>query len=130
MSTKHTPGPWHSIGPGLGHTAGMDKRIMVLHPDHTRLIANCSEGYIMPNGEAITEKERIANALLIAAAPETAAERDKLREINRELLDALKRIANMEADMSLDIATRSLLLIGEAKTTAETAIAKAEGMGA
>jgi hypothetical protein len=36
--------------------------------------------------------ENDANARLIAAAPETAAERDRLREVNAELLAALKRI--------------------------------------
>jgi len=33
-----------------------------------------------------------ANARLIASAPETAAERDRLKEINAELLEALKKM--------------------------------------
>ena len=39
------------------------------------------------------------NAALIAAAPETAAERDRLKTVNAELLDQLKRLrstTNME----------------------------------
>ncbi len=39
---------------------------------------------------AKNDPERDANARLIAAAPETAAERDGLREINAELLEALE----------------------------------------
>jgi hypothetical protein len=35
--------------------------------------------------------EGMANARLIAAAPETAAERDRLREVNAELVAALKQ---------------------------------------
>jgi hypothetical protein len=37
-------------------------------------------------------QESIANANLIAAAPETAIERDKLKEVNAELLEALKEM--------------------------------------
>jgi len=33
-----------------------------------------------------------ANARLIAAAPETAEERDRLKEINKELLEALEYV--------------------------------------
>jgi hypothetical protein len=36
--------------------------------------------------------EEEANAYLIAAAPETAAERDKLKDINKELLEALEEV--------------------------------------
>ena len=38
--------------------------------------------------------EQHANAHMIAAAPETAAERDRLKEINAELLEALQTILN------------------------------------
>mgnify|MGYP001608436783 CR=1 FL=1 len=45
-----------------------------------------------------------ANARLIAAAPDTAAERDRLREVNRELLrslDFLVQAAECEPSMSI-----------------------------
>ena len=41
-------------------------------------------------GNGIDVNEANANAALIAAAPETAAERDKLKAINAELLEALE----------------------------------------
>lgn len=70
MKTKHTPAPWTAAGPGILDTPHRDKRIMVLHPDGIRLIADTGQGYIDPKGNAIPDDERRANARLIAAAPE------------------------------------------------------------
>lgn len=69
--TKHTPGPWK------------------VH--HTFNVFMSDDGIIaIPrDGSAATIE---ANARLIAAAPETAAERDRLRELNSCLLAALKRL--------------------------------------
>ena len=76
MSAQHTPGPWwldddHNVAAGSGDTYKTiaDPRCME------------AEG---------NEAEIDANARLIAAAPETAAERDRLRESNAELRAALK----------------------------------------
>ncbi len=76
---------------------------------------------------------REANARLIAAAPETAAERDRLREINAELLAALDLLVDAIDEMQIAAATGSLNLVTDKmravlplRTNARAAIAKAE----
>ena len=74
--SEHNPGPWQ-IGPKL-------------------------HGFVFtvvnPTGDAETGNWLVAgvrweqDARLIAAAPETAAERDRLKEVNAELLAALRNI--------------------------------------
>lgn len=83
---KHTPGPWKSSHRGDGMIAVYAERdtkkpICVFH----------DEGGEFP--KYFNEKKAEANARLIAAAPETAAERDRLKEINAELLAALEKLA-------------------------------------
>ena len=74
--TKHTPGPWRAT----------DTRIFQDNPLNSVVaIASC-------NGIALEHKEHQANAILIAAAPETAAERDRLKESNAHMLAALKKV--------------------------------------
>lgn len=71
MTTKHTPGTWHLAN-------GVQIRI----EKH-----QIAKGWMMRNGEGNS------NARLLAAAPETAAERDKLREQRDGPLNALRVIA-------------------------------------
>lgn len=61
---KHTAGPWRVHTP-----TGTDKRMFVMHPDGSRIIAKMDEGYVSNRGE-IAEQERISNTYLIAAAPD------------------------------------------------------------
>ncbi len=75
--TEHTPGPWEKKYDPSTH------RIEVNAPDDGRCV--CFIHVPPATGFDVCE----ANARLIAAAPETAAERDRLREINAELLAAL-----------------------------------------
>ena len=74
--TKHTPGPWKITGEedarGSGHIIGRSGESVA------------SVGTYLP-GSVFD-----ANASLIAASPETAAERDRLMESNLSLLGALK----------------------------------------
>ena len=65
--TTHTPGPWQEGRSGNNRVYGPDKQ-------------GSRSGLI-----AVVYKGR-ANARLIAAAPETAAERDRLKAINAELV--------------------------------------------
>ena len=77
--TQHTPGPWVTDN---GH-AERDG-IQIWDSVHGWIIAdvvNDQHG----NGEA--------NAALIAAAPETAAERDRLRQVNEAMLEALRKLS-------------------------------------
>ena len=83
--TKHTPGPWEAID-----ISGDDPEwdAWEIWPVETTPEAR-------PIGHSIgTAQPRIfgaANAALIAAAPETAADRDRLAEVNAGLVDALEQ---------------------------------------
>lgn len=98
--SNHTPGPWHYGG---------IENVYAYHQGphgflHSRVVA------LVPAAELEGgEDERRANARLIAAAPETAAERDRLREVNAELLAAIKGLlkavknASVYEDGALDV---------------------------
>lgn len=100
----HTPGPWDQ--------ARSDSRV-ILGPSlsfHGRIAE-------VPSFKA----EDQANARLIAAAPETAAERDLLKKVNAELLAALNLIVDecddegtYDGDYRVDSAT-----IGELRAAGE-----------
>ena len=75
--TQHTPGPW-TLGPV--EPAEISKGHWITHGSY--------KGVIGILGGSPSE----ANAALIAAAPETAAERDRLRESNGAMLEALKAV--------------------------------------
>ena len=75
MENKATPGPWLVVGPSRDIEAKPYGLIAA-----TRYLGNAPE----------KEAEHAANARLIAAAPETAEERDRLKEINKDLLALLQ----------------------------------------
>ena len=129
----HTPGPWQL------EKATRSVRIP-LEPHH----------------DAIAYCGTLANARLIAAAPETAAERDKLKSanehwhvrvtalkadvdvslaerdrlkaINAELVIVLELISQIQPDKHLAAtAERLLMLLNHTVALASTAIAKAQG---
>lgn len=83
MKTQHTPGPWNETSRDITTSIGGE----------SLYIARCfSKGEPQPGwrNPGCTNAEAKANARLIAAAPETAAERDKLKELNAVLVDALE----------------------------------------
>lgn len=71
--TKHTPGPWTYAPWGDGSSP--EGCVNIYAPDSEVTIA-----------EDVLKQE----APLLAAAPETAAERDRLKAVNAELLGLLK----------------------------------------
>ena len=80
-SGAHTPAPWHTDGAYVWakyqpHRDGIAKILLIDEMVEPGLYAECE-----------------ANARLIAAAPELLSERDRLREINAELVEALERTA-------------------------------------
>lgn len=90
---NHTPGQWRAHIPRLERPSargGIDRRIMVLHPDRERVIACLSTGYNSGKGE-IPEAEREANARLIAQAPEMAA-------VIADLIDWAETMGGWEAE--------------------------------
>lgn len=86
---KFTPGPWeaHIMQNGAHHVNGADdSSVCDLYHMKTQ-IHDGSVVFRKPNAEA--------NARLIAAAPETADERDRLKVINAELLAALEGMTKL-----------------------------------
>ena len=80
MNTTHTPGPWRYMAtPASSYT------------DWGVKIGRDTIGVYVE-----------ADARLIAAAPETAAERDRLRTINSELVDILARLVSRMHAMNDD----------------------------
>ena len=67
-----------------------------------------------------------ANAVLIAAAPETAAERDRLRQVNEVMLEAL-RAAHKHAHKALTAESNSYTDEANMLDVLAAAIAAAEG---
>lgn len=78
MEHEHTPGPWV--------TAGWKNLVINAYqgtPDQCTIC--CAPG----GSRNASIEEMQANARLIAAAPETAAERDRLKAMNAELIESL-----------------------------------------
>jgi len=83
---EHTPAPWNI---NLSRIENKPHKIIIY--GQTKRIALC---FKEDNSVYVNETEALANAQLIAAAPQTAAERDKLKEINAELLEALEMLVD------------------------------------
>lgn len=113
--TKHTPGPWTLKESGDG------KWIQIYGngaEPHQNIAEVRRDDFISVEEDG---DEPTYNAALIAAAPETAAERDRLKEINAGLLGALKEIViKLNTDLPVSCGPDEIHKI------AETAIAKAE----
>ena len=106
---NHTPGPW-ILGDdpayvGIPHTKAGTQWI--------RCIGEVND---------VSDAEDEASARLIAAAPETAAERDRLKEVNAELLFLLERYVYLHEEDCVETDEASTLL-----TESLAAIAKATG---
>ena len=109
MTTQHTPDPLNCICGGKGWVATGDsnpidcpeceRREAEAHEIETRatdVFDNFYDGPSDPrsHNRALAEVWKAAQA----AAPETAAERDRLREINTDLLKALKPFADFASE--------------------------------
>lgn len=101
MTNKHTPGPWE-VRPSSNRLNGTAWR------DIVSMGTEFTGAYV---GEALEQ-----DAALIASAPDLLAERDRLREVNAELLAALKYWFDSKAHP------------GHIAARARAAIAKAEGV--
>ena len=84
-NATHTPGPWHLAkcedGIVFAIAGGDESRF------RSRALLKMTTS-VNDTEEQIAEQN--ANARLIAAAPETAAERDRLKEVNAELLEVVR----------------------------------------
>ena len=103
--SEHTPGPWTHRTPADGSRG--------------RIYAD--------NFHVANTFGNEANARLIAAAPETAAERDRLRALNAELLEALEVALYALRRATWDDEAADFHLCFHADDLVCTAIAKAKG---
>ena len=115
--TKHTPGPW-----GARVLKFKDHASVTIYAENGFQVGSCTCSHKLAKLENLQQAE--ANAALIAAAPETAAERDRLKEINAELLQALEKIARGLPSREGLGGHAPLVFLGN---TARAAIAKAKG---
>lgn len=99
MKAQHTPGPWYASistpeqeSAKWGGKCGANAAIL---RKTGKFIFGCETSDVivfLPHWrDSKDNAEQIANAELIAAAPETAVERDRLKEINCELVQALEK---------------------------------------
>ena len=86
--TGHTPGPWHQGG--ISYAEHVEDGVVTHTTEPTTSIYGPRAAPDHQSGPCVARDVRLADAPLIAAAPETAAERDRLREQNAAMLEALK----------------------------------------
>ena len=118
--TQHTPGPWFTVTVAGKH--GRNKRGI-----GTGNYQVCQIHVGSRNGEL--DETQMANAELIAAAPETATERDRLRKINAELLAALEMTERFFSAHADRISAHCGTGFKPTRRTVRAAIARAEGEG-
>ena len=116
IQLAHTPEKWIAVnGPAPGHPWAVGWNV---YDENRERIATVTDG---------------EDAHLIAASPETAAERDRLRAVNADLLAALEEWARLNNIKGLDPAVRRQMksyaagLTTEALHKARAAIARAKG---
>lgn len=121
---EHTPGPWHYIGDEDGDFviyAGEEFIANIGQP----IQAVCEN----PKTKLVAFDLDQANTRLIAAAPETAAERDRLLEVNTDLVSALGALAGWSAKV-LERGEVDMALFRELSSILELShrsLAKAQG---
>ncbi|KKM92478.1 hypothetical protein LCGC14_1218080 [marine sediment metagenome] len=111
---KHTPGPWSIGGDGADVFAGGKAPTYAT----ARHIADCQPEAPGLLGMA---SEDVANAELIAAAPETAAQRDELLAVCEAMIRAWNK-----ADSAFPESTRS---VDPVETDMRAAVARAKETG-
>ncbi len=118
--TQHTPGPWTTAKYHADTREGIQ-------------IWDSVEGYIIADVVDDQHDNSAANAALIAAAPETAAERDRLRQVNEVILKALRDLVGQGDNGNYCDRCDSSLAEGHAEgcpiRAGEAALAAAEGPG-
>ncbi len=87
METKHTKGTWEVKCLDLKSPNSIPSK-PILISSQQGLVATVSRLNKI-GGVSVSSGQGEANAELIAAAPETAAERDRLKAVNAELLEAV-----------------------------------------
>ncbi len=122
IEAKHTPGPWeHDRRVNRTLPLGRDSAYGVWHGGV--LIADVAG---RPRSK---QSEEEANARLIAAAPETATQRDQLLAVCRDLLDAFWDMSPLEYARSRGMNSMSDAEGERIKERARAAIAKATSKG-
>ena len=103
---KHTPGPYKILPRDFGYDIVADSGLPITGTDWAA-------------GGRLGAIPDANNALLFATAPETAAERDHLREVNAELVKALRNMVRYddlpatEQQPAVELARAALAKAGE-----------------
>lgn len=141
MGNEHTPGPWwfgvsgYDVSDPQGpvpytYTGPGFYDNPAIYGANNEPIIECSEYDVFCDDLDGGKDERAANIALMIAAPETAAERDRLKEVNAELLVALDAAETMLRVMSETTTsasgTKPMMKTGEALGLVRSAIAKGE----
>ena len=82
--SKHTPPPWKYSDNG-------SREVIPLRDPETKVATISVRD---------TKEEEEANASIITAAPETAAERDRIKALNVQLLDEVRRLRGLVIEYS------------------------------
>ena len=124
--SEHTPGPW-AVSGSIKSVNGDDLYVGYVFPDVEGYRGDVCSVQSADHISGITRDEAAANASLIASAPNLLAERDRLREVNAELLAALEAFAAIH-DNSPDNTPWGCGLTNGHFFRAKEAIAKAKGV--
>ena len=117
----HTPGPWDCDDEIHWENTPGEQEI---HTGNFDVYTNGGD-VVIANVNGQIDEGRV-NARLIRAAPETAAERDRLKSVNTELLAALEEISKGKGGFSMDAFDHAINTIADMKEIATAAIAKAK----
>ena len=95
MMNEHTPGPWNIAISFAEHGLTMnDGGVPVMGDGGNKRVCVVDLQADVPKNARYGSEDKVrdANARLIAAALKTAAERDRLKALNAELVEALEEI--------------------------------------
>lgn len=137
---EHTKGPWKAIGKGGTHDGCLHKQFPCFRGD---IMADNGQVIVKSGSlnrlgvQGATPQEAEANAHLIGAAPETAVERDRLKEevknLTRQRDDlleackvALEQLEEISSNWPSDGSSSGYNALGEKIAGIEVAIARAE----
>jgi len=111
QNAKHTPGPWR-----VGRNGGC---VVSDTPSENAIPGSDAVEYY--GGHLIGESITKANAAFIAAAPETAAELERVKAVNKKLVEALEFVVR-----DINCCGKDVEIYATALAKARAALSRAE----